>query len=63
MVEDNNKIVKQREQEISHIVQSIGDLNSIFKDLSKLIIDQERLSILLLFGALKYNFSLLSFLA
>ena len=63
MVEDNNKIVKQREQEISHIVQSIGDLNSIFKDLSMLIIDQVRLSILLLFGALKYNFSLLSFLA
>ena len=44
MVEDNNKIVKQREQEISHIVQSIGDLNSIFKDLSMLIIDQVRLS-------------------
>ena len=43
MVEDNNKIVKQREQEISHIVQSIGDLNSIFKDLSMLIIDQVRL--------------------
>lgn len=63
MVEDNNKIVKQREQEISHIVQSIGDLNSIFKDLSMLIIDQVRLSILLLFVALKCNFSLLSFLA
>jgi len=40
MVEENDQVVKQREEEISHIVQSIGDLNTIFKDLSMLIIDQ-----------------------
>lgn len=40
MVEENDKFVKQREEEISHIVQSIGDLNTIFKDLSILIVDQ-----------------------
>ena len=39
-LEDNTEIVKQREKEIQHIVQSIGDLNSIFKDLSIMVIDQ-----------------------
>ena len=39
-LEDNTEIVKQREKEIQHIVQSIGDLNSIFKDLSVMVIDQ-----------------------
>ena len=43
MVEENDKFVKQREEEISHIVQSIGDLNTIFKDLSILIVDQVNL--------------------
>ena len=40
MIEENDKVVKQREEEIQHIVRSIGDLNTIFKDLSMLIIDQ-----------------------
>ena len=40
MVEENEQFVRQREEEISHIVQSIGDLNMIFKDLSIMIIDQ-----------------------
>lgn len=40
MVEENEQFVRKREEEISHIVQSIGDLNMIFKDLSIMIIDQ-----------------------
>ncbi|XP_057291520.1 syntaxin-16-like [Hydractinia symbiolongicarpus] len=40
MVEENEQIVRQREEEISHIVRSIGDLNTIFKDLAMLIVDQ-----------------------
>ena len=45
MVEENDQFVKQREEEISHIVQSIGDLNMIFKDLSIMIIDQVSLNV------------------
>ena len=40
MVEENDKFVRQREEEISHVVRSIGDLNMIFKDLSVMVIDQ-----------------------
>lgn len=40
MVEENEQVVRQREEEISHIVRSIGDLNTIFKDLAMLIVDQ-----------------------
>lgn len=40
MVDDNDKLVRQREEEISHVVRSIGDLNMIFKDLSVMVIDQ-----------------------
>ena len=40
MVEENDKFVRQREEEISHVVRSIGDLNMIFKDLAVMVIDQ-----------------------
>ncbi|XP_047133829.1 syntaxin-16 isoform X1 [Hydra vulgaris] len=40
LVEENNEFVKQREEEISHIIRSINDLNTIFKDLAVMIIDQ-----------------------
>jgi len=39
-LDKNDEVVKEREEEIHHIVQSIGDLNTIFKDLSVMIIDQ-----------------------
>ncbi|VDH92204.1 syntaxin-16-like [Mytilus californianus] len=40
MVEDNTVHVKQREKEIAQIVQSITDLNEIFKDLATMVVDQ-----------------------
>lgn len=40
MVEENTTHVKQREKEISLIVQSITDLNDIFKDLASMVVDQ-----------------------
>ena len=49
MVEDNSKFIQQREKEISQIVQSIHDLNEIFKDLAGMIVDQVRREILEIF--------------
>lgn len=40
MVEDNTLFVQQREKEILQIVQSIQDLNDIFKELATMIVDQ-----------------------
>ena len=40
IVEDNTQMVMERDQEISKIVQSIHDLNEIFKDLASMIVDQ-----------------------
>ncbi|XP_033626567.1 syntaxin-16-like isoform X2 [Asterias rubens] len=40
MVEDNNTVVEQREKEITHIVQSIVDLNEIFRDLASMVVEQ-----------------------
>jgi len=40
MLEENNKVLRKREQEISHIVNSIEDLNSIFKDLASMVSEQ-----------------------
>ncbi|ELT96875.1 hypothetical protein CAPTEDRAFT_120786, partial [Capitella teleta] len=39
-VEDNSQFVKERDKEIHKIVQSIHDLNEIFKDLASMIVDQ-----------------------
>jgi len=46
MVEDNTLFVQQREKEILQIVQSIQDLNDIFKELATMIVDQVRLVVL-----------------
>ena len=37
---DNTEMVEDREREISNIVQSITELNSIFRDLAQMIVDQ-----------------------
>lgn len=41
-LEDNTKFVHQREKEIQTIVQSISDLNTIFRDLATMIAEQVR---------------------
>lgn len=38
--EENIRIAAEREQEVGHIVQSIYDLNHIFKDLASMVHDQ-----------------------
>ena len=38
--EENTKLAAHREQEVSHIVKSIYDLNDIFKDLGRMVQDQ-----------------------
>jgi len=40
LLEENNKFLRKREQEISHIVNSIEDLNTIFKDLAHMVSEQ-----------------------
>ncbi|XP_022092045.1 syntaxin-16-like [Acanthaster planci] len=40
MVEENAAFVQQREKEINHIVQSIVDLNEIFRDLASMVVEQ-----------------------
>lgn len=39
-MEENSKFLRKREQEISSIVQSIQDLNTIFKDLASMVSEQ-----------------------
>ena len=38
--EDNARLASQRRQEINNIVNSIADLNYIFKDLGRMITEQ-----------------------
>lgn len=40
MVEDNSALVEHREKEIQSIVQSISELNEIFRDLATMIVEQ-----------------------
>ena len=40
LVADNTTLVEEREKEITNIVQSIADLNDIFRDLATLIVEQ-----------------------
>lgn len=42
--EDNARLASQRRQEIDQIVNSIADLNYIFKDLGKMIVEQVKIS-------------------
>ena len=39
-LEENTKYVQQREKEINNIVQSISDLNTIFKELASMVTEQ-----------------------
>ena len=39
-LEDNTYVVRQREREIQKIVQSISELNTIFKDLASMVSEQ-----------------------
>lgn len=40
MIQDNEKIVSQREREINDIVKSINGLATVFKELNTMVIDQ-----------------------
>lgn len=40
LVEQNALVVEEREREIRQIVQSISDLNEIFRDLGAMIVEQ-----------------------
>ncbi|XP_077982254.1 syntaxin-16-like isoform X2 [Glandiceps talaboti] len=40
MVAENTAIVEERDKEIQHIVQSISDLNEIFRDLATMVVEQ-----------------------
>ena len=45
--EENTQMIRQREREVSHIVKSIADLNTIFKDLSYMVADQVRFAVII----------------
>lgn len=40
LVEQNSVMVEEREREIRQIVQSISDLNEIFRDLAGMVVEQ-----------------------
>lgn len=40
LVEQNTVMVEDREREIRQIVQSISDLNEIFRDLAGMVVEQ-----------------------
>lgn len=40
LVEQNTLMVEEREREIRQIVQSISDLNEIFRDLAGMVVEQ-----------------------
>lgn len=42
LVQQNTLLVEEREREIRQIVQSISDLNEVFRDLGAMIIEQVR---------------------
>ena len=42
MLEDDTKVIEEREKEIQHVVQSIVELNTIFKDLAVMVSEQVR---------------------
>ena len=52
-LEENTRYVKQREKEITQIVQSISDLNTIFKELASMVTEQVRICKLMLFNFFK----------
>lgn len=42
LVEQNTVLVEEREREVRQIVQSISDLNEIFRDLAGMVVEQVR---------------------
>lgn len=46
-LEDNTEIIEQREREIQSIVQSISEINEMYKDLATMIVEQVRSMIFL----------------
>ena len=40
LMEENTVMVEEREKEIRQIVQSISDLNEIFRDLAGMVVEQ-----------------------
>lgn len=40
LVQQNTVVVEEREREIRQIVQSISDLNEIFRDLAGMVVEQ-----------------------
>ena len=40
MLEENSRAIKRREEEINSVVQSIQDLNTIFRDLASMVTEQ-----------------------
>ena len=57
-LEENTKYVKQREKEIHQIVQSISDLNTIFKELASMVTEQVEISYLFPFFDWSYIITL-----
>lgn len=47
LVEENTVMVEEREREIRQIVQSISDLNEIFRDLAGMVVEQVAAAILI----------------
>lgn len=43
LAEENTAVIEQREKEIQSIVQSISELNEIFRDLATMIVEQVRM--------------------
>ncbi len=41
-LEDNTEVIEQREKEIQSIVQSISQINEMYKDLATMIVEQVR---------------------
>ncbi len=40
LVEDNSVMLEEREREITAIVQSISEINEMYRDLATLVVDQ-----------------------
>lgn len=54
LVEQNTVMVEEREREIRQIVQSISDLNEIFRDLAGMVVEQV-FEALLIFWPMEFN--------
>ncbi len=42
LVEDNTGLMEEREREITAIVQSISEINEMYRDLATMVVDQVR---------------------